>query len=655
MVFWTSLLVFFLLAALIVLQVRRALGRENTMIGVTGVLLLGGGWAALEWGHRIDSPPADPRGSPPATSQACVKCHAGHYASWQRSYHRTMTREATPEFVKAVFDGTPLHHLGVTSRMIRRGDRYLMDTVDPSWLAEQARQGTASPPAETAPRRELSIDRIVGSHWFQQMLHRDEEGRYIRLPLMYHLVEGRWIHVDGAFINPDGAHFFSRAANWNETCLYCHNTRPSMNPVPLFGQASGYRTEVAELGIACEACHGPGERHIQAHHNPARRLAQRYGGEPDPTIVNPARLPIARADQICGRCHAGAMPRREIWDQNSFTDPFIAGQELTQSWHLMFSEAEMRLAENGVPLPTAIPRLVSPEPLDGRYWSDGTPLTTALEYQGMVLSACYQGGQGKMSCLSCHAMHGNEPNHQVRDGMRTNAACYGCHEGYRERLVAHTHHPADSPGSLCANCHMPYQVYSLLDTHRSHRIGVPRVKDSLGTGKPHACNLCHLDKSLGWTQERLGQWYGTKPEPLADDEQRFAAGLLHLLRDDARSRVVVAGAFGWPPAQQAAGREWAGPLLAYTLEHDRYQAVRYLAHRALRSLHGDAVRDYNYQGSAAERTEQLRRLRLTLAGLARPDPSRYPYLPLTAAGRMADNVLDRLLRARNDPDVTINE
>src|SRR5205085_680646 len=145
--------------------------------------------------------------------------------------------------------------------------------------------------------------------------------------------------------------------------------------------------------------------------------------------------------------------------------------------------------------------------------------------------------------------HQAEPNHQVKPGMRTNAACYGCHENYRERLVEHTHHGADSSGSLCANCHMPHQVFSLLAVHRSHRIAKPLVKESRGTGKPHACNLCHLDKSLGWTQEHLVQWYDAKPEPLSEEERTIASSVLHLAEGDARTRAVVAGAFAWPAAQ----------------------------------------------------------------------------------------------------------
>jgi predicted CXXCH cytochrome family protein len=495
------------------------------------------------------------------------------------------------------------------------------------------------------------VDRLVGSHWFQQMLHLDEQGRYLRLPLLYHLVERRWLHFESAFLTPESENFNSGFSVWNETCLYCHNTRPAMNPQVLPDQYPGYRTEVGELGIACEACHGAAQRHVLAHQNPVRRLEQRYSGEGDPTIVNPARLSVARADDVCARCHGSPNWRLAAWNRDTFADPFLAGQDLSRSFAFYWSEAQQRLPLEGQGKGAKRP---PPEPLDGRFWGDGTPLTTAVEYQGMALSVCYQDGKGELRCISCHSMHQSDPNHQVKEGMRGNAACYGCHDSYRQRLVEHTHHAADSPGSLCSNCHMPYQVYSLLQTHRSHRIAIPRVRDSLGTGKPHACNLCHLDRSLGWTNEQLQRWYGTRPERLSADERALASSLLHLTRSDARSRAVVAGAFSWPAAQQASGRDWPAPLLMRTLEHERYPAVRYLAHRALRSLLGRAA-DYDYQAMAAQRAAQLRAMRLRLESTARPDPRRYPHLPLTPTGHLDDDVLQRLLRARNDPDVHINE
>ncbi len=283
------------------------------------------------------------------------------------------------------------------------------------------------------------------------------------------------------------------------------------------------------MGISCEACHGSGERHVLAHQNPARRIALHASGKADPTIVNPARLSVTRSDDVCARCHgAGPMPRRKEWNPDTHADPFLAGRELARSHFMYWSEGDIRLYQQRKDTASIGPQ--RPDPLDGRFWGDGTPLTTALEYQGMALSACYQGGHGKMSCLTCHSMHQGDPNHQLKEGMRTNAACYSCHESYRDKLVEHTHHAADSSGSLCHNCHMPHQVYSLLDIHRTHRIMTPRVRDSMGTGKPHACNLCHLDKSLGWTSDQLQKWYGTKPEPLSDDDRTIASSVLHLAR-----------------------------------------------------------------------------------------------------------------------------
>ena len=175
------------------------------------------------------------------------------------------------------------------------------------------------------------------------------------------------------------------------------------------------------------------------------------------------------------------------------------------------------------------------------------------------------------------------------------------------------------------------------------------------TGKPHACNLCHLDKSLGWTQEHLVQWYDAKPEPLSEEERTIASSVLHLAEGDARTRAVVAGAFAWPAAQAASGRDWPAPILTRTLAVERYQAVRYLMHKALRSLHGPLADPYHYQASPAERERQLHALKQALPANVRLDPGRYPYLPLTPAGQWDDDRFDRRLATRHDPDVYVNE
>jgi predicted CXXCH cytochrome family protein len=559
-----------------------------------------------------------------------------------------MTREASPEYVKGDFNNAVLNYHGLPTRMTHEGDAYFMETVDPDWAALLARAGGQRDRVPPPRFVKLKVDRLIGSHWLQECLHKTSTGLYIRLPVLYHIGEKRWVHTNGAFLAPDTDDFWarSRGANWNESCLYCHNTEPSKNPLRGPRGVMGYQTEVLELGIACAACHGPGIEHVRMN---------RDGGTPtDDDVVHPARLSVLRRDDICARCHGALVPKVQMWDLRTHRDPFIPGQDLTVYNYRFHSEAEQLELSLGRPQAKTRPK---PEPTDGRFWGDGTPLTTALEFNGMALSACYQEGRGKMSCLSCHTAHGGDPNHMLKPGMRTNEACYQCHDDYRHRLAEHTRHSADSPGSLCFNCHMPHVVYSLMGTHRSHRIQTPDLQSSLGTGKPHACNLCHLDKSLGWTRDQLALWPNGKKTAagkLSADEESISAAVLEFSRGDARTRVIVAGAFENPAAQQISGTDWYGSMLTRLIEDERYSAVRLLAHRGLIAAHGKAMAEpFDYLALPAERDKQLRALRdrFDLAPVRRP----LQFVPLTAKGLPDDAILKRLRAGRVDPDVTINE
>ncbi|MCS6978445.1 MAG: cytochrome c3 family protein [Gemmatales bacterium] len=649
------------LLALVVLaavwfQCVRALGWRSG--GLTGGILVAGlgmGSAWLLTPRTVEAPGSLAR-VPYVTSASCYKCHPHHYETWHRSFHRTMTQEATPQTVRGDFNDRVLLIRGIPTRMTREGDRFFMETADPAWARRMAETG--KPPEEWGPAklRRFEVVRLVGSHWFQECMYRDEAGRYWRLPVSFHIAGGRWVHTNGAFLAPDTNDFWEKTTIWNESCVYCHNTKPSKRPTGwtmLKGQRtpSGYDTRVAELGIACEACHGPGELHVQVNSDPGRRFLLQRSGQADPTIINPARLSPQRASEVCAHCHASTVPRASAWD-DQHTDPYTPGDDLERFLFVFWSEAEQRqlYAEQfrRVPPPP-------PEPLDGRFWPDGTPLTTAVEYQGMALSRCYEEGKGRLSCLTCHTLHADDPNFQLGKEMATNEACLQCHAEYRDRIEAHTHHRTDSPGSLCYNCHMPYQAYSLLAVHRTHRIHSPFIKDSLGTGKPHACNLCHLDKTLAWTQEHLVRWYGHQPVKLDQDQETVAASVLHLLQADARSRAVCVGAFRWEPARQASGTAWMPPVLLDVLARDRFPAVRYLAERALRSLHCDLTDGYDYMESPEQRAAQVEVLRRKLAQFSKADPKAFPTIPLADAVTLDPSRLDDLLRRRTDPDVSIHE
>ena len=220
------------------------------------------------------------------------------------------------------------------------------------------------------------------------------------------------------------------------------------------------------------------------------------------------------------------------------------------------------------------------------------------EYSGMLESGCFQ--RGELSCLSCHSLHSSDPDDQLGAGMEGDEACLQCHDSYRDRLAQHTHHEPASTGSRCYNCHMPHTTYGLLSAIRSHWIDSPSAGSSVATGRPNACNLCHLDRPLAWTADHLQRWYGIEPPALAAPERSLSAALLWLLAGDAGQRALVAWSMGWRPALEASGRAWLAPYLAHLL-NDPYATVRYIAQRSLRSQPRYRGLAYDFVGPEPER------------------------------------------------------
>ena len=87
------------------------------------------------------------------------------------------------------------------------------------------------------------------------------------------------------------------------------------------------------------------------------------------------------------------------------------------------------------------------------------------------------------------------------------------------------------------NCHMPHTTYALFKAIRSHQISSPNVRASAQFGTPNACNLCHLDKTLAWTQDHLKQNYGQAEVSLSADDKMTSAALLWILNGHAAQRA----------------------------------------------------------------------------------------------------------------------
>jgi hypothetical protein len=574
-------------AAAAVVRAGRGAGRPLWLaLGALGVVLAAG--FALHWPEEPPAPaPARPR--PLArgeyvSSNACRSCHAAEHASWHRSYHRTMTQDATPANVRAPLDAGPLDLDGRPHRLERRGDEVWARLPDPDLVAEAALRGEE---AKGAPETARRVVLATGSHHEQAYWVAGRRAGELRLfPFVWMLGEARWVPRRDAFLQPPDAK--PHALRWNSNCIACHATggRPGHDD-----ERDAFDTRIVELGIACEACHGPGGEHVRRMQDPVTRYFGRRAEEGgDVAIVNPARLDPALSAAVCGQCHAYAYPNDEDdWWTNGYALGYRPGQTLERSRTLFTLGG---LGETTAPTIEAA--------AESLFWPDGAIRVGGREYNALVDSACHVRGSGekKLSCLSCHAMHQGEPDDQLAPTREGDAACNGCHEGKATAL--HTRHA--SGGAGCLDCHMPKTTYALFKAIRSHRIDSPSVAVTLRSGRPNACNLCHLDRSLAWTQGHLERWYGAPHVEVTGERAELAASVVDALRGDAAQRVLVAAALGAERAITASGRGWQAEVLAELLV-DPYAAVRFVAGRSL-GAHLNVDYDFLAPPEARERARQ---------------------------------------------------
>jgi hypothetical protein len=597
--------------------------------------------AAAAWGGGAynpsepdrDAQPIEVSGDDYVTSRSCKACHPHEYDTWHSSFHRTMTQFATPETVIAPWDAATMTAHERTYRIEQRGDEFWVEMED----TESARDGRPQ------PRVWRRVVQTTGAHHFQFYWTETLNHRKLSLfPFCYRIAdEPRWMPVDGCCVSPPTSRQEAGTGRWSTSCNKCHATHGRPRVTGVVGEAV-MDTHVAELGIACEACHGPGQEHVDANRDPRRRYALYGSGDTDPTVVNPALLDKERSTHVCARCHSVHRFRssedRERWSAEGFR--FRPGDLLTDT---------VDIDTGG----------------EDKFWADGVVRVTGREGNGLFSSPCYQ--RGEMSCLSCHDAHQklDDPrtraewaDDQLKAGMRTDMACTQCHAEYKEPavLAAHTHHAPGSSGSLCMNCHMPYTTTGLLKAIRSHTITSPDAAETADIGRPNACNLCHLDKTLEWTAKQVEEWYGTPPPELDEDDRSIAASLLWALRGDAGMRVIVANAFGRASAREVSGSEWMTPAIAFLMT-DPYHVVRYVAERSYQLQQESARLGLAYDFVAPPSTRSRETLEIFEGWGVRAGPDRRTGDELLIAedGQLMIDVFNRLLSERDDRPVTLNE
>lgn len=152
---------------------------------------------------------------------------------------------------------------------------------DPGALAAVFGENPPFPPSEIAY--------VLGSRNVQRFISRRGNSMVVRTPIW--LIRAKKWNLT-----------YWRELDWIRLCSGCHTT--GMDPT---------QAAFAEEGIGCEACHGPGKKHV----------ASRRAGD----IVNPRRLSQVRRDMICESCHTAG---HDSTGEFRFPAGFVPGADLNR-------------------------------------------------------------------------------------------------------------------------------------------------------------------------------------------------------------------------------------------------------------------------------------------------------------------------------------
>jgi len=418
--------------------------------------------------------PASPRSTVEAAryvgAGACAACHPGESERWRTSHHARAMQPADASSLLGDFAGRRFEAQGVATTFSSQGGAYAVRT--------EGRDGKTA---------DFPVAYAFGVAPLQQLLLPIGHGRLQAFDVAWDARSKqaggqRWyaLHEDERFRPGDPLHWTGSLANWNGMCAECHSTNLQKG---YDAEADAFETTWSDVNVGCEACHGPGSRHVAWAEG---ALAGRRGDEAGRGLVaslgdtSGGRWELAPGARIrhrtaprasdaeletCARCHSR---RGQIWPD------VVAGDAIGQTHRVALLD-------------------------EGLYHADGQIQDEVYEYGSFLQSRMHRAG---VTCSDCHDPHSG--------GLRAegNALCGQCHEAAAFDTPAHHHHAAGGPASQCVSCHMIERVYMGVDGRRDHSFRVPRPDLAEALGTPDACTDCHAKPGPGFAADAIARWTG---------------------------------------------------------------------------------------------------------------------------------------------------
>ncbi len=395
-------------------------------------------------------------------TEKCASCHQDAYRNWLESDHRHAMENASSESVLGDFQDATFDYSGVRSRFFTRGGKYYVETDNAQGALET-----------------FQVAYTFGYYPLQQYLIAFPDGRLQALSIVWDsrpAAQGgqRWYHLypKQKITHEDALHWTGAFQNWNSRCASCHTTALVKN---YSAETDRYDTRFQEGNVGCEACHGPGSRHVAwaggestlDNKGLVTELAKVWEPVDGKRPIPPVDFSLSGQLQACSGCHSGRLELQQPYAGASFFDNYSLG-----------------------PL------------VEDRYYADGQFRKEEVYETGSFLQSRMH--QNHVSCSNCH-----EP-HSGRLRVTGNALCLQCHAAQTFQSREHFFHEPDSPGAQCVNCHMPQQTYMGIDVRRDHSFRVPDPIASVQLGVPNACTQCHTDRDDRWAADFLTRRTGRK-------------------------------------------------------------------------------------------------------------------------------------------------
>jgi formate-dependent nitrite reductase cytochrome c552 subunit len=363
--------------------------------------------------RRLEGKFKDRVGATFVGSNTCKQCHERTYLNWRTSLHSRMMRDVE--------------------------------------LEPNANYGDFDSKSDIRSFSKTDVSYTLGSQWKQMYLKKEGDNITV-LPAQYIVSNGEWTQ----YLQDDPA-----KRDWIKECAGCHST--GFNPE---------KKSFVEMGIGCEACHGPGSHHVEAV----------PGFEID-TIMQAGRLTPAQGAQICGSCHTRGRDKT-----GGYAYPF--------SYQDHKGEANLRLYFEEV------------HPSNGHeseyFWPSGESRYSNQQYLDWKKSEHAKVG---VNCITCHSVHQRKTTLSAdmdtsnllnaissKTRLFEDQLCKSCHNSPQRRSVHRIHTFGN-----CVRCHMPKvaQIGEAGDAH-SHTFRFMSPLETIKAGglenQPNACNSCHHHK-----------------------------------------------------------------------------------------------------------------------------------------------------------------